>query len=301
MRFPNNIVVKPVAGHEAAAIGQNVIGGIIDEVNFMAVVEDSKMKRDGTVYDQAAENYNSIARRRESRFMQMGDAAGPVMPRVVEELSGRPDRPEAGRGADEPAIYVYDKRLWDIRPERFGPERFRVFVGDETRQPRILTRRRRGRRSQTSRWWSRCRWSTARQFENDLLKSIRDIAGYSTQSLHPFMLNTRRGGQVLRAWCKSIISREACDFKTTPCTAFPDRIMNPDEPRFAHIDLAKSKDSAGVTHRPRAGLQAHEPRRLSGDAADHPVRLDPRSHAAAPAGRSSTRRSGECSTGCATS
>ncbi|MEY9790962.1 hypothetical protein [Sinorhizobium fredii] len=42
MRFPRNVVVKPVAGHDAAALGQNVIGGIIDELNFMAVVENSK-------------------------------------------------------------------------------------------------------------------------------------------------------------------------------------------------------------------------------------------------------------------
>ena len=61
MSFAGNIKVKPVAGHDTAAIGQNVIGGIIDEVNFMAVVEESKLMRDGSVYDQAAEHYNSIA------------------------------------------------------------------------------------------------------------------------------------------------------------------------------------------------------------------------------------------------
>jgi hypothetical protein len=74
--FANNIKVKPGGGQDIAAIGQNVIGGIIDEVNFMAVVEDSKLMRDGSVYDQAAENYNSIARRRESRFMQQGMLPG---------------------------------------------------------------------------------------------------------------------------------------------------------------------------------------------------------------------------------
>src|SRR4030095_1596523 len=66
MRSPRTLIVKPVAGHDTAAIGQNVIGGIIDEVNFMAVVENSKATRDGTTYDQATQNYNSIARRRES-------------------------------------------------------------------------------------------------------------------------------------------------------------------------------------------------------------------------------------------
>ena len=99
MRFPSNIVVKPISGQDTGAIGQNVIGGIIDEVNFMAVVEDSKMKRDGATYDQAVENYNAIARRRESRFMQMGDAARHALPGVVEELPRRHDRPQEGRGA----------------------------------------------------------------------------------------------------------------------------------------------------------------------------------------------------------
>ena len=44
-------------------------------------------------------------------------------------------KPEA---RTNPRIYVYDKRLWEIRPERFNGERFRVFIGDETRKPRIL-------------------------------------------------------------------------------------------------------------------------------------------------------------------
>jgi len=69
MIFPRRIIIKPVAGHDQAAIGQNVIGGIMDEVNFMAVVEKSKMSTDGGVYDQAMQNYNTIARRRQSRFM----------------------------------------------------------------------------------------------------------------------------------------------------------------------------------------------------------------------------------------
>ena len=244
MRFPNNIVVKPVAGHEAAAIGQNVIGGIIDEVNFMAVVEDSKMKRDGTVYDQAAENYNGLARRRESRFMQMGTLPGLLC--LVSSKNypgGLTDRKQA-EARTNPRIFVYDKRLWDIRPERFGPERFQVFVGDETRHPRILT--------------DKDVVSTGdeplvvpvpveyrRQFESDLLKSIRDIAGYSTQALHPFMLNTEAVGKCFGR-VKSIVSREACDFKLTFLEAFPDRIQHRTEPRFAHIDLAKTKDSAGV-------------------------------------------------------
>jgi hypothetical protein len=45
----------------------------------------------------------------------------------------------------------------------------------------------------------------------------------------------------------SILSREDCDFLTSKVEAYPRRIQHLHELRFAHIDLAFSKDSAGVT------------------------------------------------------
>jgi len=69
MVFPNHIVVRPLSGNVNAAIGSNIFGAILDEVNFMARVEESKQAADGGAFDQAAEMYNSIVRRRKSRFM----------------------------------------------------------------------------------------------------------------------------------------------------------------------------------------------------------------------------------------
>jgi hypothetical protein len=245
MRFVNNIVVKPVSGQDTAAIGQNVIGGIIDEVNFMAIVEDSKVVRDGSVFDQAAQNYNAIARRRESRFMQLGSLPGLLC--LVSSKNypgGLTDRKQA-EARTNPLIYNYDQRLWDIRPDRFGPERFRVFVGDETRHPRILSDQDIVT-VEDEPLVVAVPLEYRRQFDNDLLKSIRDIAGYSTQSLHPFMLNTDAVAKCFGK-VKSIGSREGVDFKTSNLQAFKELIQNPGEPRFAHIDLAKTKDSAGVS------------------------------------------------------
>src|SRR5262249_15692681 len=53
MRFPNRITVKPLSGSPQAAIGQNIFGGVIDEINFMAVVENSKAVMDRSTFDQA--------------------------------------------------------------------------------------------------------------------------------------------------------------------------------------------------------------------------------------------------------
>jgi hypothetical protein len=143
-----------------------------------------------------------------------------------------------------PRIFVYDKRLWDIRPERFCGEMFRVFIGDETRKPRILSDGE-GVPVSEEMLVIDVPVEYRRQFDNDLLPALRDIAGVATQSLHPFMLNTDAVsscfGKVM-----SIASREDCDFKVSKLQLYPKRIMNPKEPRFVHIDLALSKDSAGV-------------------------------------------------------
>ena len=54
---------------------------------------------------------------------------------------------------------------------------------------------------------------------------------------------------------KSIGSRQVIDFKHTNLQIFPELIEHPSEPRFAHIDLARTKDSAGVSigPEPRGG------------------------------------------------
>ena len=245
MRFPNRIIVKPVSGQETGAIGQNVIGGIIDEVDFMAVVENSKATRDGTTYDQAVQNYNAIARRRESRFMQLGELPGMLCLVSSKNYPGGLTDKKVAEAAFNKRIFVYDKRLWDIDPDRFCGDKFRVFVGDETRKPRILSDDEIVT-IQDERWVVAVPVEYEHQFANDLVKAIRDIAGYSTQALHPFILNTDAVAQCFGV-VPSIASREDCDFTHTKLQLFPKRIVNPNEPRFAHIDLSISKDSAGVT------------------------------------------------------
>ena len=201
--------------------------------------------RDGSVYDQAAENYNAIARRRESRFMQMGVLPGLLC--IVSSANypgGLTDRKRAEARTNR-SIYVYDKRLWEIRPERFGAERFRVFVGDETRHPRILSEKDVVAAEDEPKT-VHVPLEYQRQFQNDLLKSIRDIAGYSTQALHPFMLNSDAVAACFGK-VKSIGSRQAIDFKHTFLQIFPELVQHPNEPRFAHIDLSRTKDSAGLS------------------------------------------------------
>jgi hypothetical protein len=246
MRFPNRIIVKPVSGSHTAAIGQNVIGGVIDEVNFMAVVEKSKQNRDGGTFDQAWENYNAIVRRRESRFMVQGTLTGMLCLVSSKQYPGEfTDVKIAEAKKKDRRIFVYDKRAWEVKPlSTFSGRWFDIFVGDATRKPYIMEP---GQTlpEQDKHLRMAVPEEYRHSFENDMLKSLRDIAGVSTLALHPFFHDTDR---VVKAFgrTQSILSRDDCDFAVTHIAILPDRFKDKHRRRFVHIDLAVTGDSAGV-------------------------------------------------------
>jgi hypothetical protein len=205
MVFPKNIVVRPLSGNVNAAIGSNIFGGIIDEVNFMAVVEQSKNAADGGRFDQANEMYNAIVRRRKSRFM----AAGGHLPGVLCLVSSKrypgefTDRKQAEARDDvartgKTSIFVYDRRLWEIKPESaYGKERFKLFLGDVARKPRILES---GAEvaADDAHLVMEVPGEFRSEFTRDILSAIRDIAGSATFALHPFIVNTEAVAKGLR-------------------------------------------------------------------------------------------------------
>ena len=252
MVFPNSIVVRPLSGDVNAAIGSNIFGGIIDEINFMAVVEQSKNAADGGTFDQANEMYNSIVRRRKSRFM----AAGGRLPGMLCLVSSKrypgefTDRKQA-EARDEIArtgktrIFVYDRPLWQIKPEgTYGEERFRLFLGDVARKPRILEE---GAEvaAEDADLVMEVPEEFRSEFTRDILSAIRDIAGSATFALHPFIVNTEAVAKAF-GQCQSVLSAESTDFVASRPSIYPSRIIRPDEPRMAHVDLGLTGDSAGV-------------------------------------------------------
>ena len=73
MVFPNHIVVRPLSGNVNAAIGSNIFGGDPGRNQLHGSTWKSRRHAvDGGAFDQAVEMYNSIVRRRKSRFMTQG-------------------------------------------------------------------------------------------------------------------------------------------------------------------------------------------------------------------------------------
>lgn len=242
--FPNRIEVEPVSGSETASIGQNVIGGIIDEINFMQVVEASKQAADGGVYNQATELYNTIARRRKSRFMRYGAMPGLLCLVSSKKTPGQFTDVKEAEAKDNPRIYVYDKRVWDIKPWAYSGETFRVFIGNETRKPRLLHKDEKVPEKDEP-LVDNIPVEFEPEFKDDITKALRDIAGKSTMAIHPFMSDTER---VVQNFGKraSVVKEQRVDFKETLASVMPGRILNKQHKRFAHLDLALSADSAGV-------------------------------------------------------
>jgi hypothetical protein len=252
MQFSRRIVVRPLSGDVNAAIGSNIFGAILDEINFMAVVEQSKNAVDGGVFDQANEMYNSIVRRRKSRFM----AAGGRLPGMVCLVSSKrypgeftdrkqtEAREEVAR-TGKTGIFVYDRTLWQIKPEgTYGEKRFRLFLGDESRKPCILEEGAEVARNDAD-LVMEVPEEFRSEFERDILSAIRDIAGSATFALHPFIVNTEAVSKAF-GQCQSVLTTENTDFVASRPLIYPKRIIRPDEPRWAHVDLGLTGDSAGV-------------------------------------------------------
>jgi hypothetical protein len=250
--FPGNIIVRPLSSKTTAAIGANIIGGILDEVNYMETVERSRRSPDGGVYDQALEMYNSLVRRRKSRFMSCGGKLPGMLCLVsskrypgeftdVKQAEARREIHETG----STSIYVYDRRLWEIKPEgTFGEARFQLFLGDNSRKPCILEAG-----AETAEDDKHLVVEVPQEFrsefQRDMLSAIRDIAGSATFAIHPFILNTESVSAAFGR-CESVLNMQSADFKTARPHLYINRIREPQEPRFAHVDLGLTGDSAGV-------------------------------------------------------
>lgn len=251
--FPHRIEVVPVSGMETAVIGQNVIGGIIDELNYMSIVNKSKQSVDQGTYNQAVALYNSIARRRKSRFISGAENLPGLLclvsskryPGQFTDIKEEESQREMAKTGSS-TIYIYDYRVWDVKPAgTFNKGNFTVFIGDITRKPRIMLP---GEEvpEKDQKLLMEIPNDFREDFQTDIINALREIAGVSTLARHPYFVDAERVAEAFGRH-ESVFSREWVDFRDTKLQLYPQRVFKPHLPRFAHVDLALSGDSAGLT------------------------------------------------------
>ena len=187
MRFPQNIYVIPVGGSDTSALGMNVYGGIIDEMNFMARIRDSIQTRytHEEEYDQAERLYTTLIRRMKSRFMQKGKIPGKLLlvssVNYPDDFTGR----KLVEAETDKTIFVMKMSQWEALPsDRFCGEVFLVEVGNEFRRSRMIDTWEEADESESV---IEVPTEYKSDFERDLEAALRDYAGVTTGTKHAFI------------------------------------------------------------------------------------------------------------------
>lgn len=254
MKFPNRIEVKPISSASTAAIGQNVIFGLIDEVNFMDIVDKSRRSDRGGSFDQAKEIYDTIHRRIESRFIQAGGSVpgtlylsssrkypGEFTDRKIEEAKNQI------KATGKSRIYVSDLALWDIKPVgTYCGEKFKVFIGNNEKYPAILMNERETENLNVDpSLIIEVPVEHLNSFRSDILGSLRDLAGKATLAVAPFLTDLESINNSFGR-IKNAFSRDHVNYGLDKVTASSTEMQLPDEPRACHIDIGLTQDRAGI-------------------------------------------------------
>lgn len=245
IEFPHNIGII-CASQTTHTIGKNVLFAIMDEMNFSNAPKGSK----NSVLDM----YRNIRRRLESRFLKQGRIPGFIflvssknsdldfLDQYIQSIKGNK------------STYVIDKAIYEVKPpETYTGEKFKVAVGDKTKQSRILSD------DEDEQYAIRMGYRVIEvpveyrvAFEQDINDALKDIAGISsaaTNKLIPY------AGRIDKIFDRSRHSPFAVDEIILGLESPEDirdfiddfALLKKDIhlPRFIHVDIGLKGDRLG--------------------------------------------------------
>ena len=255
-----NIRIVPAGGGEDAILGEAIIGGIVDEINFMNVVLRSK-KAEVTsgragLYDQAEQVHSTMVRRKRGRFATTGPQIGIVFASSSTRYKGdftdkRKALVDAGKLESE---FIYNRRQYDVqpvKPEYLMQGTFRLLIGNDVHHD---TRVLRDDEAVPEGAWIE---NVPRRYLEDFLTkpydALRDVMGISNNSLSPFIKSRHKIAECVELGreygLESFLQRDHVILGEhgMPRILSPDHYcMNPSRPRYVHIDLSRNGDRCGI-------------------------------------------------------
>lgn len=122
IRFPKSIVLFPGTGQAASALGYDLLGGIVDETNYLEYVERSKRQTGDQehLYDAAEDMYRHVLGRMEGRFMFGGKLPVECLLTLISSHRYKNDFldrkiKECREGKNQRAMYRW-RSLWEAKP-----------------------------------------------------------------------------------------------------------------------------------------------------------------------------------------
>jgi len=253
-----NIWVVPGGSESDAILGEAIIGGIVDEINFMNVVQNSKKAeleggRSGT-YDQAQSVYDALTKRRKGRFITRGPHIGIFCFSSSRRYRGDfTDRRQAYvEESGEEGVIIYDKAQYEARPASlYCGEKFRVcLMNDAMGDIRILEHEEEHEPRGATVFWVPIEY--LEDFKKDPAGSTRDIIGRSTHAIAPFFRKRTviadffdRGRE---SGLTSILHKDnvVLGLEGMPRVRREMYCRDPSRPRYVHIDLSQNGDRCGI-------------------------------------------------------
>ena len=252
-----NIRVVPVGADVDAILGEAIPGGIIDEINFMQVVEQSRKNEAKTGrasrYDQASDIYNRITRRKTSRFTRPGPNVGVICPLSSTSHPGEftEKRLEEIRDNNYTHVVVYDKAQYEAQGHRknYSGDVFHVIIHGDAAST-IELKEQHEPIPKDARVYE-VPVELRKDFERDAEGSVRDIIGKSVRSLDPFMAQRSHIQKCFDLWIQLspplIVPDPNCfSYFGLPEVLPDDYCRNITLPRYVHIDLSHTSDRCGI-------------------------------------------------------
>lgn len=272
-QFPENIRMTIGSCQSERVLGMNVIGGCLDEANFMTtkgqvMTQAGGKKKTVASYDLAEKVYSSLVRRIKSRFLKAsGDLPGMmVLVSSANTMGSFIDR-RLEEAKDDPAIFARDYAAWDVKPsQNFCGDTFDVLIGNSSLRSKIMDD---GEAIHKDDLEDGCRVIKVpieyqEDFSRDLENSIRDIAGISTHAISPFIHRTDAVYAAINGREHPFTDEEytygtTADFIWDRLSKPSKRklrggheehvwtpLVNPEIQRHVHIDPSLSGDSTGI-------------------------------------------------------
>lgn len=262
------VEVAPALANLQSMVGQAIIGGIIDEVNFMSVVENSKNvagpRGQGGLYDQAEIVYTNISRRRKGRFATSGISIGTIS--VLSSTRYKGDfldrRQEQIRDYKEKHVVMRRRAQYEVQPDSQNcKEFFSLLVGSNDYGTTIL-------KPGAKAGLDYPEGATVLQvpekyrtdFQRDPEGALRDVCGIATDVIAPFITQRHKIVEsVMRGKEVGLVpmvhkQNVELSYDGLPVIDEDKLPADRDTPRYVHIDLSRTGDATGIAMSKVAGF-----------------------------------------------
>ena len=228
----------------------------MDETNFMKVGRHTKANFARHEYFSTARLLHAaITRRMKSRYMVAGKVPGMLV--LISSRKAHDDFTEQRIAAavTDPGIFVREYALWDVKPGYENSKKFKVFAGNSLYPPTILTEDNQREYLAIAKEYEvpviDVPEEFRRDFEEDVVGAVRDIAGIGIWSVARFIKQPKKVYEAVDEtipvlWTSGTQWVFGLPGELTKSSSIDWGRIDRDAPHVVHIDTSLTSNATGI-------------------------------------------------------